>query len=167
MQRTRSGGLRPPARAVELRRWALPMATLERMRNPAVLCSLPPTPPVLAANWFPHSLPCNASHHRPARVPTRAADTLCSSSVCSSRRSALKKRGCFGDTRVPALGQAPEVMAMLISVPSSVSAHTTYAVLSSAGAGPSAAPNHAFEGTACQRGCASLRPAVAPPQRNR
>jgi hypothetical protein len=30
-----------------------------------------------------------------------------------------------------------------------------------------ATPNHAFEGTACQRGCASLRPAVAAPQRRR
>ena len=30
-----------------------------------------------------------------------------------------------------------------------------------------ATPNHAFEGTACQRGCASLAPAVAAPQRRR
>jgi hypothetical protein len=58
-------------------------------------------------------------------------------------------------------------MAMLVPVRSPTSAHSAFAVLSSTRAVPNAAPNHAFEGTACQRGCASLRPAVAAPQRSR
>jgi hypothetical protein len=88
--------------------WALPMVTLERMRNPAVLCKRPSQPPVLTGDRFPHSLPRNVSHHRPARARARAADALCYSGACSSRRSATKQRVRSGNAEFRCLGSHPK-----------------------------------------------------------
>ena len=162
-----TGNGEAPLLAAQRRRWALPMATLERMRNPVVLCPRPPQPPVLAGDRFPLSFPRSVSRHRPACVRARAVDALSSSGACSSRRSVTKERVRFSGGRVLAPRPASEVMAMLVPALSSTSAHTAFALLSSAGAVPGAAPNHAFEGTACQRRCASLRPAAASPRRSR
>jgi hypothetical protein len=168
---TRSGGLRPPTRAGQPQRWALPVATRNNMEGPSVLCPSSRAAArarriagalrralireVLTVGSFPrapHRVPAGnarkvVNHHRPATARARAADTLCSSDACSSRRSALKERMRFGEGRASVLGRASELMALLVPVPSSTAAHTAIAVLPSTGAVSSAAPNPRFERT--------------------
>jgi hypothetical protein len=153
------------------RRWALPVATRNNMEGPSVLCPSSRAAArarriagalrralireVLTVGSFPrapHRVPAGnarkvVNHHRPATARARAADTLCSSDACSSRRSALKERMRFGEGRASVLGRASELMALLVPVPSSTAAHTAIAVLPSTGAVSSAAPNPRFERT--------------------
>jgi len=135
----RCAGLRASARARPVA-WAMRSALI---REPSHVCPLPRAP---------HRVPAGnarkvVNYHRPATARARAADTLSSSDACSSRRSAFKKRVRLGDARIPVPGFASEVIAMLVPVPSSTLAHAANAVLSSAGAAPSAAPNPRFERT--------------------
>ena len=116
---------------------------------------------MLTGDLFPHSLPRSVN---PIARPRSGTGGRCAR---SSKRSASKQRVDFADARVHVLSQASEVTAMRVPVRSPTPAHTAFAVLPPARAVPGTAPNHAFEGIACQRGCASLRPAVAAPQRSR
>jgi hypothetical protein len=157
--------------AAQARRWALPVVTPNNMQGPSVRCAglraaaraqrvaralrsalIRELSDVRSLPRAPHRVPAGnatevVNHHRPATARARAADTLCSSSARSSRRPATKKRVRFGDAHVPVPGLALGVTAMLVSVRSSTSTHTAIAVLSSAGAVPSAAPNPRFERT--------------------
>jgi hypothetical protein len=145
LQRTRSGGLRPPTRAAEPERSASRMGTQSPIENLPVLCSwrrqpLVPTP----VSHRP--LRC-VGHHRPAHARARAVDTPCSAYACSSRHLALGAHCRFTEARGSVLRQTSVVKAMLVSVTSSMSAHTAFAVLPWARAVPAATPNHQLQRT--------------------
>jgi hypothetical protein len=135
----RCEGSRPAARAQRAAR-ALRRALIREVSDVRSLPRAPHRVPAVNAGEA-------VGHHRPATARARAAETLCSSRACCSRGSAFKKRGRFGETRAAVPRLASEVMAMLLPVPSSTSAHTANAALWSAGAVPSAAPNPRFERT--------------------
>jgi hypothetical protein len=171
IDRTRSGGLRPPIRPGHRERWALPVVTPNSMQGPSARCAglrvaararpcaralrsalIREGSDVCSLPRAPHRAPAGnarnvVNQHRPATARARAADTLCSSDACSSRRSARRASVRFGEGRAPVLGRASELMAMLVHVRSSTLAHTANAVLWSARAVRSAAPNPRFERT--------------------
>jgi hypothetical protein len=138
-QPARCAGLRVAARAPRCAR-ALRRALIREVSD---VCSLPRAP---------HRVPAGnarnvVNHHRPATARARAADTPCSSGACSLKRSALSESMRFAEDRASALRRASELTAMLVPVPTSTLAHPANAVLSSAGAVPSPAPNPRFERT--------------------
>jgi hypothetical protein len=171
MHRTRYSGLCPRSRAGDLKRWALRVVTPNNMQGPSAPCTglraaaraqrcaralrsalIREVSDVCSLPRAPHRVPAGnarnvANHHRPATAKARAADTPCYSSACSLKGSALKESVRFGEGRASVLRRASELMAMLVPVPTSTLAHTANAVLSSAGAVPSAAPNPRFERT--------------------